>query len=98
MGDVTSIATSAMTAYSMRQSVTANNVANISTDNFKTSAVQFQEQKSGGVTGHVVSGTDSVDISKEATALLQNSQGFKANLTALKTADDLTKEILNIKA
>lgn len=98
MADVTSIATSALTAYSMRQSVTANNLANVTTDNFKAATVQFEEQKSGGVNGYVVSGTDSVDISKEATALLQNNQGFKANLTALKTADDMTKEILNIKA
>jgi flagellar basal-body rod protein FlgC len=98
MADVTSIATSALTAYSMRQNVTANNIANVATDNFKAAAVQFQEQKSGGVKGQVITGNDSVDISQEATALLQNSQDFKANLTTLKVADDMTKELLNIKA
>jgi len=98
MNITTSIASSALNYYGTKQAVTANNVANIETADFKTSAVFAQEKASGGVNAYVVKTNDSVDISKEATNMISNSQGFKANTKTLQTQDEMTKELLNIKA
>lgn len=97
MSSTTSIASSALQAFSISQQVTANNVANLNTDGFKASRTTFQENSSSGVTSSVSSTEDAVDISREATELLSNRQGFKANLNVLRATDEMTKELLNIK-
>jgi flagellar hook protein FlgE len=98
MSGITSVSASALQAFSTSQQVTAHNVANLNTDNFKASRTTFQENVTGGVTASASDTQDAVDISREATNLLTNSLGFKANLAVLKTADDMTKQLLNIKA
>ncbi|MFA7403638.1 MAG: flagellar basal body protein [Pelobacteraceae bacterium] len=98
MSGINTISGSALQAFGTSQQVTANNVANLNTDNFKASRVTFQEQGNGGVTATAASTTDSVDISREAVNLLTNVQGFKANLAVLKTADEMSKQLLSIKA
>jgi flagellar hook protein FlgE len=98
MSGISSVASSALQAFSTSQQITANNVANVNTDGFKASRTTFQENRSGGVTASVSSTGDSVDISREAVNLISNTQGFKANLNVLKATDEMTKELLNIKA
>jgi len=98
MNSINSIANSALQAFSKSQQVTANNIANVNTDGFTVSQTTFQEQASGGVTASVAQSQDSVDISREATNLIANSHGFKSSIKALHTADDMTKELLSIKA
>ena len=98
MSSIGTIAGSALQAFSTGQQVTAHNVANINTDGFKASVATFQEKSGGGVTATVSGTQDSVDISREAVNLLSNTSGFKANLKVLKTVDDMTKELLSIKA
>ncbi len=92
------IASSALQAFSTSLQITANNVANINTDGFKASRATFQENVYSGVTASASSTEDAVDISREATNLLSNTQGYKANLNVLKAADEMTKELLTIKA
>jgi len=98
MNNIASIASSALNFYGIKQAVTANNVANLETRDFKASAVLAQEKANGGVNAIVVKTNDSVDISREATNMISNSNGFKANIKTLKTQDEMTKELLNIKA
>lgn len=98
MSSITGIASSALQAYSTSLQATAHNVANLSTEGFKASQATFQENGGGGVTATVSGTQDTVDISKEATSLLSDKNGFKANLNVLKTADEMTKELLKIKA
>lgn len=99
MNSISNIASSALRAFSTSQQVTANNVANLNTDGFKASRSTFQENgKAGGVTASASSTGDSVDISREAVNLISNSQGFKANMNVLKAADEMSKQLLNIKA
>ena len=98
MEGVTGIATSALNAYGVRQAVSANNVANTNTPDFKASTVISQEKSKGGVTATVLKSNDSVDISKEAVNSLSNKNGYKANLKTLKAADEMTKELLSVKA
>jgi flagellar basal-body rod protein FlgC len=98
MNSLTSIAGSALQAFSTSQQVTAHNVANLNTDEFKASRATFQENGAGGVKATISSTQDTVDISREAVNLISNTSGFKANLTVLKAADEMTKELLSIKA
>ena len=98
MNNITSIASSALNFYGIKQAVTANNVANLETTDFKASTVVAQDKVNGGVNAIVVKTNDSVDISREATNMISNSNGFKANIKTLKTQDEMTKELLNIKA
>lgn len=98
MSGINTISGSALQAFSTGQQVTAHNLANLNTDNFKASNATFQENVNGGVTVTAASTQDAVDISREATNLLTNTQGFKASLAVLKTADEMTKQLLSIKA
>ena len=97
MDNAASIAASALSAFTVRQSVTADNIANVSTPDFKASSVQFQDIQGGGVTASVQKGNDPVDISKEAANLLVNSSFFKANAATIKTVDEMTRSLLDIK-
>jgi flagellar basal-body rod protein FlgC len=97
MNSIGSIANSALQAFSTSQQITANNVANLNTDGFKASRATFQENKYGGVTASASSTGDSVDISREAVNLISSVQGFKANVNVLKTSDEMTRQLLNIK-
>ena len=98
MDSVSAISGSALEAYGIRQAVTANNLANINTDDFKASRTVLQEQKSGGVSATVVKGNDTVDISKEAVDMMTTQTGYKANLATLRTKDEMTKELFKLKA
>lgn len=98
MNSISIIASSALRAFSTSQQITANNVANLNTDGLQASRATFQENGSGGVTSSASSTGDTVDISREAVNLISNVQGFKANLDVLKATDEMSKQLLNIKA
>jgi len=98
MNSINSISNSALQAFSKSQQVTANNIANVNTDSFTASQTTFQEQASGGVTASLTQTQDSVEISREATNLIANSHEFKSSIKALQTANDMTKELLRLKA
>lgn len=98
MSNISGIADGALKAFSTSQQITSNNVANMNTDGFSASQVIFQEQSPFGVTASAFRTSDSVDISREATNLLTNVQGFKATINVSKAADEMTKDLLNIQA
>lgn len=98
MNSISTIANSALQAFSTRQQLTAHNIANVNTDGFEASKTLILEGKNQGVSVAVVGTEDTVDISREATNLVSNSNGFKANLTVLKVADEMTRELFSIKA
>jgi flagellar basal-body rod protein FlgC len=97
MNSISTIANSALKAFNTSQQVTAHNIANLNTEGFKASRTVFQENGASGVTAFVSNTKDTVDISREATNLLSNTLGYKANLKTLKAADEMTKELLSIK-
>lgn len=98
MGSITSIASSALSVYGIKQAVTANNIANINTPDFKNSIAIQQEKSTGGVQVSVSKTNDTVDISREAANMILNSNGLKANIKTLQATDEMTKDLLNIKA
>lgn len=98
MDSVSSIATNALAAYGVRQAVTAGNVANINTPDYKASSVVMQENKAGGVSAAVSQGSDIVEISKEATDMITTSRGYRTNLKVLQAGEEMTRALLDIKA
>jgi len=96
MADISGISGSALAAFGVRQAVTANNVANINTPDFKASSAVMKENREGGVTASVARGEDSVEISKEAVDLLETATGYGANLKALQVSERMTKDLLDI--
>lgn len=85
MDTITSIASSALSASTLQQSVTANNIANVNSEGFKASSVLNSANQSGGVSATVSQGVDQVDISKEAIAMIANSNAYTANLKTIQT-------------
>jgi len=92
-------ALSGLNAFATRQAVTANNIANSISANFKPSETVMESVAGGGVTTSVkLSGEDSVDISKEAVDLLINKAGFDANLKTLEAGIQMEKETIDVVA
>jgi len=77
MSSIADIAGSALQAFNKSQQVTAHNVANLNTDEFKASRATFQENGNGGVNATVSGTQDTVDISREAVNLLSNTAGLR---------------------
>lgn len=98
MTDVSGTASSALSAYSLKQTLTASNISKLNTTDSAASSVVMQSVKGGGVSASVVKGSDTVDISKEATDMISTGAGYKANLKVLAAADEMKKELINIKA
>lgn len=95
MADISRIARGALTAYDVRQAVTANNIANLNTPGFKASYTVQQENRDGGVTASVNRGEECVDISKEAADMLNTGNSYKANFRTLLVEDRMKKELLD---
>jgi len=98
MSSISNIAASALVSYGVSQAVTANNVANANTPNFKASSTVLHENRAGGVSATVSQGSETVEISREAVAMNVTSNGFKASLKLLQAEDEMSREVLNIKA
>ena len=96
MANVNGIAASALTAYGVRQAVTANNIANLNTSNYKASYTVMRETREGGVSASVHQGVDSVDLSKEAVDMLNTASGYETNLKTLTVKDRMEKDLLDI--
>lgn len=96
MANVSEIAASALTAFGVRQAVTANNVANLNTTDFKASYTVMKENKGGGVSASVVRGEDSVEISKEAVDMLDTANGYEANLKTLQVKNRMEQDLIDI--
>ena len=97
MGAINGISGSAVQAYGTSLQVSADNVANMNTDNRTASRTTFQENRSGGVTATVSPTGDTVDISKEVVNLMMDEEGVAANITVMKTDNEMTEELLGIK-
>jgi flagellar basal body rod protein FlgC len=98
MSDITAIASGALSAFALKQSVTASNITKVNTTDSAASTAVMQSIAGGGVTAQVTTGNDKVDLSKEAVDLSLNGSAFKANIKVLQTADEMDKTLFSIKA
>jgi flagellar basal-body rod protein FlgC len=109
-------ALSGLTAFSTQINVTAHNVANVITNEFKKSRTEFVALETGGVLPVIQKNESSgpsilnntgygsaqlelsnVDLGEETVNQILAQRGFEANVSTLKTADDMLGTILDIK-
>jgi flagellar basal-body rod protein FlgC len=103
--DAFSIAISGLQAASTGVSVTANNVANINSKDYKAKRLDLEEQKEGGVQESqlvesqeaTVPGGSNVDLATEITNLMTQSHAYQANLKVMKAQNELLGQALDVK-
>lgn len=96
-----------------RLEVSASNVANVNTEGYEPQRVVAQERADGGVEAQVegagdaevadAAGTEptpgyTVDLVQEQVVQIESRAGFEANLRALEAADEMDRELLDVKA
>jgi len=81
-------------AHQTLMDINANNVANVNTEDFKATDAKIVDKleisASLGDTG--------TNLTKELTDQIVIEDGFKAQIPAIKTQDEMTKTLLDIKA
>lgn len=107
MSSITGSATSALATARTSVAVSANNVANINTDNFNKSRTVYSEDESGNVKAvidEVAISSESkeqasnVDLAEEVVSQISSTNLYSANLTAIEVADEMSASIIDIKA
>ena len=104
--DVVGTALSGLSAASAGLAVQANNVANQLSDGYKAKRVDLVAEASGGVRVSAVSqdpapagpAPSNVDLATETVQGMGFELMYQANLKVLKTAEELTKATLDMKA
>jgi len=102
MGSISAIASSGLHAAQLRLDVSAHNIANADTANFRRQEVVQQTQEGGGVSTSVrqlpaaqpAGNTLANDFVQQMVA----SYAFKANLLTLQTEQKMTGNIINTEA
>lgn len=103
---------SALRALGTRQAVTANNVANSSTREFKASRTLLEEGENGGVTARTqpvntpgtllnqpdgtLEETSNVDLTREMTEMIPTGHAYRANLQAVQTQAEMEETTLDL--
>lgn len=103
---------SALRALGTKQSVTANNIANSETREFKKSTTILEESLNGAVsaktqlvntTGTMINQPDgsmeemsNVDLVQETTDMITTRQAYEANLKALKISTKMEDTVLDM--
>ncbi len=103
---------SALQALGTKQSVTANNIANSETAEFKRSRTVLEEGSTGAVSAKVqpvntpgtrvnlpdggLEETSNVDLAQEVTEMIPTKNAYAANLAALKTAGEMEDSVLDL--
>ncbi len=99
-------------AFSTKLSVTAGNVANVNTDEYKKSVATITDDKNGlpevytkriesqGALVQEADGTQrelsNVDLAEEIPQMMISQRGYEANITALKVQDETIGSLLDI--
>ncbi|WP_419787583.1 flagellar basal body rod protein FlgC [Pseudodesulfovibrio sp.] len=102
---------SALSAIGVDQQVAANNMANMNTDGFKASSVEFESGPEGqGVrvadirqsttAGPLVNGVEgsNTDVGREMVDMISRADSFSANVAAIRASDEMTGHLLNMIA
>lgn len=105
-------AASGIAAAQRKLEVSAHNIANLNTDEFKKGRVSQEESVTGGVETHVGRVSErghvrqtpegdlvegsNVNLAEEMVTLLEAEHSLKANINALETADEMERSLLDI--
>lgn len=99
-------ALSALKVGQTRLDVTANNIANVSTEKFQQKTTNISEQSNGGVKVDSISpprneketNINNVNLEEQMVGLIQEQHYYSANLQTIKTSDKILGSLINIKA
>jgi flagellar hook protein FlgE len=98
IGNITGSALSAIAAYGTGLNVTANNIANMNTKDFKPTSAIMNEDVNGGVKVTLSQSQDAeVDVAKEMVDMMIEKTAIQANIKSLQTEDQVLKSIIDIK-
>jgi len=102
---------SALSALGVAQQVSANNIANVSTDGFKSSSVAFESGPEGeGVrvadirrstsAGPFIDGAEgsNTDIARETVDMISTGHAFSANVASVRASEEMTGHLLDMIA
>jgi flagellar hook protein FlgE len=108
------ISRSGLNANSVRQTVSAHNVANTNTDTFAKQNTSQQALASGGTSTRVDTVTlsteakaiareingaqNNVDVAEETVSQIQSRENFKQNAAVVRTQDEMQKTLLDTTA
>ncbi len=74
----------------------ANNVANINTQDYKATNTVLNSNNSNGVVASASKSDNPTNLAKETTDQMSASTGFDAQVKAIKTQEDLIGNLLNM--
>lgn len=113
MIDPLKIGVTALQAFGRKLGNTAHNIANVSTDGFRSNRTQMREEQNGGVSSVVMpppvrvqqppSAGDGrpelseVELPTEMTSLIAAKRGYEANIRSMQIADEAEEALLDIK-
>jgi flagellar hook protein FlgE len=99
MTSTSSIALSGMNAAQTQLNVSAHNIANLGTENFKRQEVDLSPQSGGGVATSIrQASVPGSSLETDVVSQLQAKNAFLANLAVFKTSDKMAGALLNIQA
>lgn len=88
-----------------REDITAQNVANLNTKNYKTKYMVNQELKNDGITGVIKTDNgqaaengNNVDLAKEMMNSINNLEQEKANINVLRSQNEMIGSLIDIKS
>ncbi|MBG0791689.1 MAG: flagellar basal body rod protein [Desulfovibrionaceae bacterium] len=102
---------SALDALSTVQAVSANNIANVNTDEFRSSSVVLESGPNdqgvevaaiheSTVPGAVIDGveTSNTDLGREMVDMIRTGHAFSANTVFIRASEEMTGHLLNMVA
>jgi flagellar hook protein FlgE len=103
--DTFSIALSGLQAATTGIGVTANNVANVNSKDYKAKRLDLEEQKEGGVRPSALRESQeptepngsNVDLATEFTSQMLQSNSYQANLKMLQTQNQILGQAMDLK-
>ncbi len=98
IGSITNSASSGINAFSVGLAVTANNVANMQTNDFKPSTAVMNEDPNGGVRVTLSQSQNTgVDPAQEMTEMIIEKMGVEANIKSMQTGNQVIKSLVDLK-
>lgn len=95
---ITNSAYSGINAFSAALSVTANNIANMQTNDFKPSNAVMNEDPNGGVRVTLSQSLNTgVDPAQEMTEMMIEKMGVQANIKSMQTGNQVIKSLVDLK-
>ena len=83
-----------LSAHQKLMDINANNVANVNTNDYKAINAHITDKLE--ISSHI--SENGTDLTKEIANQIEIKNGFKAQIPVIKTEDEMTKTILDIKA